>query len=84
MQVRVRLAACRARAGCDLDGLAGLGYIPDMTASDPPGKKTPAPDSRDARLKAALRANLGRRKAQARERAAGDEDADSDTGQDEG
>ncbi len=30
-------------------------------------------DSRDARLKAALRANLARRKAQARARATGDE-----------
>ena len=35
-----------------------------------PPKKTKDPDSREARLKAALKANMARRKAQARERAA--------------
>lgn len=40
-----------------------------MNAPTPP-KKPSSPDSRDARLKAALKANLARRKAQARERAA--------------
>ncbi|MFN3293466.1 MAG: hypothetical protein ACK4S2_07240 [Gemmobacter sp.] len=64
-----------------------------MTASDPPSPgKRPPPLSRDARLKAALKANLARRKAQARGRAAGlDEDDgesraanDTDNGQDKG
>lgn len=40
----------------------------------------PAPKSRDERLKAALKANLQRRKAQARARTASDE---SDDGKDE-
>jgi len=53
-----------------------------MTTSETPKKKPTAPDSREARLKAALKANLARRKMQARERAAGDED--SDNGQNEG
>jgi hypothetical protein len=52
-----------------------------MTARPPPETPKPAPDSRDARLKAALKANLARRKAQARERAASEAD---DSVQDEG
>jgi hypothetical protein len=54
-----------------------------MTAPTPP--KPPArsqPDSREARLKAALKANLARRKAQAKGRDAGT--ADNDNRQDEG
>ncbi len=54
-----------------------------MTAPDAPNRKPP-PDSREARLKAALKANLARRKAQARDRAAGDGGADNESGQDEG
>jgi hypothetical protein len=46
----------------------------------PPAR--PQPDSREARLKAALKANLARRKAQAKGRGAGD--ADNDNRQDEG
>ncbi|PTQ75703.1 hypothetical protein [Celeribacter persicus] len=44
------------------------------TKTDPKRKSAkPAPKSRDERLKAALRANLQRRKAQARARHASDE-----------
>lgn len=53
-----------------------------MTTPETPKKKTPPPDSREARLKAALKANLARRKAQARDRAAGE--GDTDNGQAEG
>jgi hypothetical protein len=48
-----------------------------MTASDRTPK--PAPSARDARLKAALKANMARRKAQARKRSGQDGDT-SDTG----
>ncbi|MGP3697744.1 hypothetical protein [Rhodobacter sp. NSM] len=44
----------------------------------PPGRKGPAAESREDRLKAALKANMARRKAQAKARAAreaGSEDA---------
>lgn len=57
-----------------------------MTSADPPKTKRPKPNSREERLKAALKANMARRKSQARERAVmGDdvEDAQSDR-QDEG
>jgi len=47
--------------------------------SPPPAKPEPAP-SRDDRLKAALKANLARRKAQARARSGGSEK----TGKNEG
>ena len=51
-----------------------------MTRPDPSAKpKAPRPDSRDARLKAALKANIGRRKAQARERAQEEDGEDDDT-----
>ena len=52
----------------------------DPAPPKPPARK--APDSREARLKAALKANLGRRKAQGRDRAA--QDGEQETGQDEG
>lgn len=49
------------------------------------GTKPPAGESRDDRLKAALKANLARRKAQARARAGGAETdgQDHDTGADD-
>jgi len=47
------------------------------TPDNPRPAKALRPDSREARLKAALKANMGRRKLQARERAAmGDERED--------
>ena len=67
-----------------LDQGRGIGYIDDMSkppfppvapGQTPPPKKTaPAENDRDARLKAALRANLQRRKAQARQRDAADDE----------
>ena len=42
-----------------------------MTKTPDASPKKPAPDTREARLKAALKANLKRRKAQAKKRAAG-------------
>ena len=55
-----------------------------MTAPAPPKPAArPPADSRDARLKDALKANLARRKAQARGRAERDGN-DNDNGQDEG
>ncbi|WP_170222757.1 hypothetical protein [Marimonas lutisalis] len=39
-----------------------------MTGKSPPPKGTPPKESRDDRLKAALKANMARRKAQARAR----------------
>ncbi len=56
-----------------------------MTAPDQPPK--PATSARDARLKAALKANMGRRKAQARDRSGQDDDnhdTGDQTGQDKG
>ncbi|WP_169052682.1 hypothetical protein [Pseudooceanicola onchidii] len=45
-----------------------------MSEKNTPSKAKPkGGDDRDARLKAALKANLARRKAQAKARAAGDE-----------
>lgn len=57
-----------------------------MTSADAPKKARPDPNGREARLKAALKANMGRRKAQARERAEGDaaEAGQDDNRQDEG
>jgi hypothetical protein len=58
-----------------------------MTVPAPPKPPArPQADSRDARLKAALKANLARRKAQARDRdlATGEAGSDNDNGQDEG
>lgn len=53
-----------------------------MTRSDPsPKLKATSIDSREARLKAALKANIARRKAQARERAAQDDTGDDALGQ---
>ena len=43
-------------------------------------RKPDASNDREARLKAALRANLARRKAQARSRAEGEEDGDKAAG----
>ena len=67
-----------------LDQGRGIGYIDDMSKSlNPPAapgqtplpkKPAPAENDRDARLKAALRANLQRRKAQARQRDAADDE----------
>ena len=45
-----------------------------MQSNSHPNKHKPKPTSREDRLKAALKANMGRRKAQARARAAQDED----------
>lgn len=46
------------------------GKPPDMAAKDPENRPAkPRPDPRSLRLKAALKANLARRKAQARARA---------------
>ncbi|MDV4146250.1 MULTISPECIES: hypothetical protein [Shimia] len=45
---------------------------------DQPRKKQDSGKSREDRLKAALKANMGRRKAQARARAAGDQAKDND------
>lgn len=56
-----------------------------MTQSDTPkstGAKRPAND-RDARLKAALKANLGRRKAQSRARAATTDDKNEQNGKED-
>lgn len=56
-----------------------------MTTPDNTSKPAkPAPNSRDARLKAALRANLQRRKAQARDRADTGSGNDNEHEQDEG
>jgi len=55
--------------------------------TDPAPRPKPAQNARDARLKAALKANMGRRKAQARERAGQDgdtSDTGDQTGQDKG
>ena len=49
-----------------------------MEQDQPHKKQKPAPTSREDRLKAALKANMGRRKAQARARAAGDQATDND------
>ena len=49
---------------------AGLGNTGVMTKDAP--KKPSQPTSREDRLKAALKANMGKRKAQARARASGD------------
>jgi hypothetical protein len=43
-----------------------------MTNAPPDTRETPAKKTRETRLKAALRANLARRKAQAKARRAGD------------
>lgn len=49
------------------------------TAKKNPAKKAPgARDGREDRLKAALKANMARRKAQMRGRAAGNDEADKD------
>ncbi|MGV8989343.1 MAG: hypothetical protein ACOH2H_24200 [Cypionkella sp.] len=45
-----------------------------MTREPRPDKKSSGAQSRDLRLKAALKANMGRRKAQARARATEDSD----------
>lgn len=45
-----------------------------MTRTQDNKNGKPAPDSRETRLKAALKANLARRKAQARARAVADKD----------
>ncbi len=50
-----------------------------MERKSPPANKMNKAQSREDRLKAALKANMGRRKTQARARAAGD----SDTGRSE-
>ncbi|MEL7164718.1 MAG: hypothetical protein AAGL96_04525 [Pseudomonadota bacterium] len=60
-----------------------------MTGETPPGKgpqqpKAGAAQTREDRLKAALKANMGRRKAQARARAAAAQAGDKDTEQDDG
>jgi hypothetical protein len=56
-----------------------------MTNPDTPAPPArPKPDSRDARLKAALKANLARRKAQARDRSGPEADTDGETARDEG
>ena len=47
-----------------------------MQSNSHPNKQKPKPTSREDRLKAALKANMGRRKAQARARAATDGDKD--------
>ncbi|WP_164726998.1 hypothetical protein [Shimia sediminis] len=54
-----------------------------MQSNSHPNKQKPKPSSREDRLKAALKANMGRRKAQARARATSDEDTGS-TEQDKG
>lgn len=55
-----------------------------MTQEPRPDKKTAQPNSREQRLKAALKANMGRRKAQARARAGdgSDETSGQETGTD--
>ena len=45
-----------------------------MQSNSHPNKHKPKPTSREDRLKAALKANMGRRKAQARARAASDDE----------
>ena len=50
-----------------------------MTDKNSPKKQSKSGDAREARLKAALKANMARRKAQARARAASDK-----AGKDEG
>ena len=67
-----------------LDQGRGIGYIDDMSKppfppvalgqTPPPKSPAPVESDRDARLKAALRANLQRRKAQARQRDAADDE----------
>ena len=70
--------------GEDLDRAPRLGYPPSMKDPEPmPAKETSRPAGRGeadraARLKAALKANISRRKAQARAR--GDASADAPTG----
>lgn len=55
-----------------------------MAGKSPPPAKTKPAQTRDQRLKAALKANLGRRKAQARVRnQAGSGDSDNKTGKNE-
>lgn len=54
-----------------------------MTTRDIPKKPAPpAPNSREARLKAALKANMAKRKAQARDRAA-EAETDTENGQED-
>jgi hypothetical protein len=50
-----------------LDAPTRLGYAPPVTKKPPPSTAT-SPMSRDERLKAALKANLAKRKAQAKAR----------------
>ena len=47
-----------------------MGEAPKDVEQTPTGRGKPAPSGREARLKAALKANLARRKGQARARAA--------------
>lgn len=54
-----------------------------MQSNSHPNKHKPKPSSREDRLKAALKANMGRRKAQARARAEPDDDK-GNTEQDKG
>ena len=49
-----------------------------MEQDQPRKKQTPGTSSREDRLKAALKANMGRRKAQARARAVADQTKDGD------
>ena len=49
-----------------------------MERDQPDKTRKSGPSSREARLKAALKANMGRRKAQARARAGSDQDKDGD------
>jgi hypothetical protein len=51
-----------------------------MADKDTPKKHGKSDDAREERLKAALKANMARRKAQAKARAASDDKADKDEG----
>lgn len=50
-----------------------------MSEKRPPERAAPKAETREDRLKSALRANLARRKAQARARAAGEGDVEAET-----